>query len=182
MSWKSWAAVGLLVCLCAGCGKGWKTKAVYDTRAAMAVEDVALEGPYTGTEVSEGEYSWYDVEEEVSLAKGDIVLILRAEEDGRRLVLLPYGEQPYLHGYVPGEALTRDKEALKGGNQAQLLGAQTYDGPNGRALGTVSVAIEVAQRENGWVKGIPLGCDWDPVWVRAESLMFGFHGPCYDRE
>lgn len=177
--WMKLAVVLMALGVCVGCGNGLGTKMV-PAHGAMVLEDVIAEDGYTATTSSRGEHFWHDLDG-IDLDAGDIVLVLEEGEERSR-VMIPGGDYPFAYGYIPNHLLTYDPELMKTANQADLVEATTYFGPNGEVKDeSWSGLVHVGQRQDGWVEVTPIAGGAESRWVKEESLVFEFGGDCIDR-
>lgn len=153
-----------------------------DAKTAVLTADATLTDCYSytlregyGTPGTDDDqfYLWITLDSEQALSQGDIVAILE-EKDGISRVVIPYGDLPWLYGYLPSELLSTGQADIETGNQAILIGCDTYDTPNGTKLHPKDARARILSYEEEWVKVREYGTGEDPYWVQAADLCFDF--------
>ena len=153
-----------------------------DAKTAVLISDAVLTDCYSyllkegydtpGTDDSQF-YSWITLDSEKDLFRGDIVAVLE-KDDGMSRVVIPYGDLPWLYGYVSSDLLSMDESDILSGNQAILENCQAYDTPGENPLHTANARAKIIVRENPWAKVQEYGTGTEPYWVRIADLSFDF--------
>ncbi|MGM9566313.1 M56 family metallopeptidase [Evtepia sp.] len=142
---------------------------------AILTKDAVLTDCASYTNTADGGMTWLPAED-TTLPKGTLVAVLE-EEAGTPWVQVINGDASALYGYLPGDALSRDPEALTQGSWAMIERADAYDGPNGNVVGTLEhTRVSVEAWEGPWCQVAEAG-GGNRVWVRTEALSFQFHEP-----
>lgn len=121
-------------------------------------------------------YEKAEVDEEVQLKEGDIVLILESEDDTAR-VCIPYLET-VLYGEVPADAVSTDFETA---NQAIISECDLYDAREGAVVTTESATVNVLSLDSDWASvTLTFGGDGTIYWVPADQLSYDFDSEVID--
>lgn len=146
-------------------------------KTAVLTEKTSLLNPYTYTYGDPEDYSTYDwvvLNLEYSFRAGDVVLILSEAEEMSRVVV-PYGDIPWIYGYVPSSLLSTDLYNIKDGNQAILDECAIYDTVDGAVIEIISGKAEIQFSDDEWSEiKKSVGGDDVVYWVHSEDLSFEF--------
>lgn len=139
---------------------------------AILTKDTVLTDCASYTNTDDGGMAWFPAED-TPLPKGTLVAVLE-EKSGASWVQVIDGDASALYGYLPGDALSRDPEALAQGNWAMIERADAYDSPGGNVIGTLEhTRVSVEAREGDWCQVAEAG-GGNKVWVRTADLFFEF--------
>ena len=140
-----------------------------------------LKNGYGTTDANDSQFhQWITLDLEHELSLGDIVAVL-GEDDGISRVVIPYGDLPWLYGFIPTELLSTEQTDIEAGNQAILEDCDAYDSPNGTPLPLESARVKIIDREGEWAKVQEYGTGAEPYWVCAADLTFDFDATLPDR-
>ena len=140
---------------------------------AILTKDAILTDCTSYTNTADGGMTWLPVED-TTLSKGTLVSVLE-EKSGTSWVQVINGDASALYGYLPGDALSQDSDALTQGGWAMVEQADAYDSPDGNVIGTLEHArVSVEAREGDWCQAAEAG-DGNKVWVQTEALSFQFY-------
>lgn len=148
----------------------------------VLTEDTALTDCYSYVYSVPGDYStyeWIQVDSEWVLCAGDILVVLE-EADGMSRVVVPYGDVPWLYGFVASDLLSKDRAKIEQGNQAIITDCDCYDSAGGSILQTSSGRVQVLSRDGEWACVQTYGTGEEPCWVRSDDLEFDFDGIILD--
>lgn len=186
-------AIGLLLFLCVACeARGERDQVVepeetvhepefnYAERmgqTAVLTEDAVLEDAYSYTYKDPEDYStymWLDIGEERTLRSGDIVLVL-ADANGMSRVMIPYGDIPWLYGYVASDLLSSEFEEGRVGNQAIVTECSLYDAIDGNVIENYSGKVRIHSVYGEWSEVTKHSGGDDMIyWVHLDDLSFDF--------
>ena len=154
-----------------------------DAKTAVLTADAVLTDCYSYT-LNEGYgtpgtydsqfYSWMELDFERELSQGDIVAVL-GETDGMSRVVIPYGDLPWLYGYISSDLLSLETADTTSGKQAILEDCDAYDAPDGVRLHPKDARVKITLRDGEWVKVQEYGTGAEPYWVRFADLSFDFN-------
>lgn len=140
---------------------------------AILTKDAILTDCASYTNTDDGGMAWFPAED-TTLSKGTLVAVLE-EKSGTSWVQVINGDASALYGYLPGDALSRDPDALTQGSWAMVERADAYDGPGGNVIGTLEHArVSVEARAGDWCQVAEAG-GGNQVWVQTEALSFQFY-------
>ncbi len=147
----------------------------------MLTESTMLVNPYSFTYENYSDASthqWFSMELDHNLDKNDIVLVLEEINDMSRVVL-PYGDIPFLYGFVKTSQLTEPNTAA---NQAMLTesvdgySAPGDDNPSERITPSF---VFVVSMQNDWANiQPPAGAE--SCWIEAKYLSYNFDDAMID--
>lgn len=162
----------LLFLLCA-CGQTVSQE--QESITAVLTEDTVLYDPYSCLTASDGTPAeWLSLDVTETLPK-DSILILLGTQDGTANVVVPYGDIPFLYGFVPLDSLSTDPVDIAQGSQAIAV-CTAYDAMDGQAVTDLTDRVHILTRQNGWAEVTPsAGGDPRHYWVRLDDLSFDFH-------
>ena len=120
-------------------------------------------------------YEWIDLDTERELRKGDILLVI-GEDNGRSRVTVPYGDMPWIYGWVDSGLLSTNERNIQTGNQAILRkGCPTYEKAGGNQSGMTGMArVQILSLGKEWAWVEEYGTGANSYWVRTEDLNFDF--------
>ena len=160
-----------------------------DAKTAVLTADAVLTNCYSyllkegygtpGTDDAQF-YSWGTFDFEYKLSPGDIVAVLE-ENDGKSRVVIPYGDLPWLYGYVSSDLLSTKEADILSGNQAILEDCQTYDAPSRNSLYPTNARGKILSYEGEWAKVQEYGTGAERYWVQTADLSFDFDSALPDR-
>ncbi len=143
-------------------------------QVAVVTEETALQSPFSYLYEDAHApltYQWIDLDCTRTLYPGDVVLVL-SQADGVSQVVLPYGDIPFLYGYVSTDLLSTDIHAA---NQARLHNAALYDSIGGSIVTHVSTTVHIKSADHNWAEVVQtVGGDDTAYWVHTEDLSFEF--------
>ena len=161
------------------------TPVTLNGRTMAVMQDTVLTGcysyhrSYTDPD-NPAAFLWFTVGEGYTLTAGDIVLVLD-EADGMSRVVIPYGDVPWLYGFVDSTLLSADKPdifaAVGHVNQAIIayeIASYSAPGGTGPSDTLYPCRVETLEVQNGWAKVQPLGTGADACWVDSSHLYYGF--------
>lgn len=127
-------------------------------------------------------YRWEDWDEAqpYTLRPGDLVLVLE-EADGLCRAVVPYGDLPWVYGFLPAGVLSTEPDDLCYANQAILQDCPCYDAIDGTVLDTVDTKVVIQWRHGDWALVRPHAGGEDGFWVPTRELSFDFDAVILDR-
>ncbi|MDR1066421.1 MAG: hypothetical protein LBL35_03165 [Clostridiales bacterium] len=148
---------------------------IYAGKVGVLKKDAWLSKPYVITVDENGN----DIVERcdnlnMTLSKNDIVIVIK-DENGQSRVLVPYGDNPRIRGYLKPDDISFNSKDFVSANQCVLRDTmKTYDA-NGKELGkALNGAGKIVERKSGKVLVQPLGGGADSFWISEKDLSFDF--------
>lgn len=147
---------------------------------AVLTRNITLKDPYSYLLHSTKDGSdlilsceWIDLDVERELRKGDILLVI-GEENGKSRVSIPYGDMPWIYGWVDSSLLSTNQRNIQTGNQAILKGCPTYKEAGGNQNGEANARVQILSLGQEWAWVEEYGTGAKSYWVKIEDLNFDF--------
>lgn len=183
MKLKNLFIILVILFVCSSCGsqpvQEMPAYAEHDAATGVILKDCSLKDCFTfmmadlGVDSVRQTYILEDVSFEKPLHAGDIVLILQKTGRNTRVVI-PYGDVPWLYGYLSNDVISTDPQKILNGNQAIAHFCDVYDAPNGNQIASLDGKVKILSQDGEWCRVEELAGGSDPVWVKRDVLDFNF--------
>lgn len=189
MKLKKLFVILTILFICSSCGtqpnQDGPIYTEHDAVTGVVLKDCTLEDCFTfimadvGVDSVRQTYILEDVAFKKELYAGDIVLILQKAGRNTRVVI-PYGDVPWLYGYLPNYIISTNPQEILNGNEAIARFCDAYDAPNGKQIATLDGKVKILSKDTDWCHVQELGVDSEPIWVKRDDLDFNFDGTILD--